>query len=117
MTRLRPAVRWLVRHPTVVAVVGFGAFMAGGFNAVQDLIADNKGLIADFKAQQCVTDWERVSDVRRAIPIPGEAIIEVSPDADPERVAQFRAVVDARIREAYPTPECDLEAARRRLAD
>jgi hypothetical protein len=104
----RVAHSWIVRHPTAAAIVVFGVFMAGGFQVVQDVIADSE-------AERCVEDWERVSDIRRAIPIPGEAIIEVSPDADPARVAQFRAVVDARIREAYPNPDCSLDAARRRL--
>ena len=71
--------------------------------------------VADNEAQRCIDDWETVMEVRRAIPIPGEAIVEVASDADPEQVEQFRAAVDRRIEEAFPNPDCDLDAARAQL--
>ncbi len=68
-------------------------------------------------AELCATSWEARAQIREAIAIPGEAIIEVSPNADPARVAEFRDVIDRRIRDTYPDPDCDLAAALTVLGD
>ena len=70
--------------------------------------------INDRAATACVQAWERVEQIRAAIVIPGEAIIEVA-DADPERVEEFRDAVDRRVGETLADPDCDLAAAQRRL--
>jgi hypothetical protein len=73
-------------------------------------------------AERCVTSWERVVSLRESIAeaakVPAEALIAVASDADPANVATFRAGIDAGIKaavEKYPDPECDLDAAHRRL--
>lgn len=113
---------WAQRRPQLVAYLLVVGFAAGSIWRVESTATEAQRtaeqvheLVLDFEAQRCVVDWDRVGDIRRAIPIPGEAIIAVSPDADPERVAQFQATVDSLIRDAYPNPDCSLEAAQRRL--
>lgn len=122
MTRRQQLIVWAAHHPQLVAYLLVVGFAAGSIWRVESTATEAQRtaeavheLVLDNEAAWCVISWDRVDDVRRAIPIPGEAIIAVSPDVDPERVAEFRAVIDARIRDAYPDPSCDLEAARRRL--
>jgi len=88
------------------AVSGWMAYEAG---------QDVHHLVVEQEAQQCVNAWESRVQISEAITIPGEAIIEVATDADPERVAAFREAIDRRVREAYPSPDCDVDEARRVL--
>lgn len=110
MSRLRAAIQWVGHHPTVGAVVVFGVFMASGFYTVQDIIADSE-------AQQCVDDWELVDAMRRIGPASNEALIEAFPNSDPAKVAAVKEATARRMEQLVIDPECDLEAARRRLAD
>jgi hypothetical protein len=124
MTRRHRLIVWARHRPHLVAYLLIAGGAATGVWRVEATASEAQRtadavheLVLDNEAARCVISWDRLDDIRRAIPIPGEAIIAVSPDADPARVAEFRAAVDARIREAYPNPDCDLDAARRRLAD
>lgn len=63
----------------------------------------------------CVGSWDARIRIREAILIPGEAIIEVATDADPETIEQFRASITRRIAETITDPECNLDAALKRL--
>jgi hypothetical protein len=68
-------------------------------------------------AERCVNEWRTVTEVRNAIPIPIEALIEVlgsEPDSEDE-VAAIRDSIDRRIRDAYPDPKCDLREAQASL--
>jgi hypothetical protein len=65
----------------------------------------------------CVSTWDVLNRIRAAILIPGEAIIEVAPDAEPETVEAFRASITRRIAETIIDPECNLDAAQKRLND
>jgi hypothetical protein len=67
------------------------------------------------KAQLCVTTWESREQIRRAIPIPAEALIEVVSDPPPATVNAYRAAVRRRIAETFPDPACDLAEARAQL--
>jgi len=97
----------------LVAVSSLLAALAGrmAYEAGQDV----ERLVAQQEAQHCVNAWESRAQIREAITIPGEAIIEVATDADPEQVAAFREAIDRRVREAYPSPDCDVADARQVL--
>jgi hypothetical protein len=101
---------WARGRPHLAAYLFFIGVNALAFWTLSNVVQDNE-------AQRCVNSWESRAQIREAIPIPGEAIIEVAPDADPAKVEAFRAAVDRRIRETFPNPDCNLEAARRRLGD
>jgi hypothetical protein len=77
-------------------------------NAVDEIVAENE-------AQGCLRAWESREQIRQAIAIPSEALIEVATDAPPAQIDAFRASINRRIAEAYPDPECDLAAAQARL--
>jgi hypothetical protein len=62
----------------------------------------------------CVGSWDARERIREAILIPGEAIIEVA-DADPETIKQFRLAISRRVTETIIDPECNLDAAQKRL--
>jgi hypothetical protein len=64
----------------------------------------------------CVNTWDARNRIREAILIPGEALIEVA-DADPETVELFRSAITRRVTETILDPDCDLEAALKRLDD
>jgi hypothetical protein len=84
-------------------------------NRANDLALEVEEEAQIREASQCVGAWRAREQIRKAIVIPGEAIIEVNPDANPETVAQFRQVVERQIVAAFPDPECDLDAAEARL--
>jgi hypothetical protein len=62
----------------------------------------------------CVGLWDARERIREAILIPGEALIEVA-DADPATVELFRLAVTRRVTDTIADPDCDLEAAQKRL--
>jgi hypothetical protein len=72
-------------------------------------------IVAENEAQGCVRAWDSREQLRQAIPIPAEALIEVVSDADPATVDAYRAAVARRIAEAYPDPECSLAEAQAQL--
>jgi len=88
------------------AAAGWMAYEAG---------RDVHHLVVAQEAQRCVNSWESTAEIREAIAIPGEAIIEVATDVDPDQVAMFRAAIDRRVRDAYPNPDCSLADARHDL--
>lgn len=101
----------LAAYAAVIAVAALGVFrLELTVNRLDQVVADND-------AQHCVDSWASHEQIREAIAIPGEAIIDVATDADPEQVDQFRAAVDRRIKEALPNPDCDLDTARAQLND
>jgi hypothetical protein len=67
------------------------------------------------EAIRCIAAWEGREQIRTAIPIPAEALIEVVGDAPPATVEAFRAAITRRVEEAYPDPDCDLAAAQAEL--
>lgn len=100
------------RLAAYLLVVATGAV---GFWRVETTVNRLDTLVRERDAEQCVSSWTARAQIREAITIPGEAIIQVSPSADPARVAEFREAVDHLIREAFPDPDCSLEAAMRVL--
>lgn len=105
MRRLLPVAAYLL-------VVGMSAY--GHWRIAADAQHD--------EAARCVAAWESRQDIRSAISdaasVPVEALIAVVSDADPARVAAYRAEAASRIKAAtdkIADPDCDLEAARDRL--
>jgi hypothetical protein len=108
---MRPPAWWL-RTLAYLFVVAMGAYGLW-------LVQDNR---LDDRAQDCVNDWERVDGTRAAIGLAtvagAEALIEVFPEASPERIVAYRAAIGRRAtaaRNQIPDPRCDLAAAERRL--
>lgn len=66
-------------------------------------------------AEDCVEDWEQISELRRGIPIPTEALIRTFPDADPADVDAFRSFTSTLLADTFSDPECDLDDALREL--
>lgn len=102
------------RLAAYLLVVAMGAV---GFWRVETTVSRLDEVVSENEAQQCVNSWMARAQIREAITIPGEAIIQVSPSADPARVAEFREAVDHLVRAAFPDPDCDLDAAMRVLGD
>jgi hypothetical protein len=74
-------------------------------------------LIETRTAELCVRSWQSREEIRDAIAIPAEALIESVTDPNPETVARFRANVDRRVKAAYDDPDCSLSAAQDVLDD
>lgn len=79
-------------------------------------------VIATLKATSCVAAWERVDGIRdgdeRVYRRNAQTLIGLSANADPERVAAYKAQVErdvAEIRAEQADPACDPAAAKRRL--
>lgn len=75
-------------------------------------------------ATQCVASHERIEQIRdgdeKAYRGGAEAIIAVATEADPEDVRRYREVIEGTvldIRSANPDPDCDLEQAKKTLAE
>lgn len=102
----------LLPYLAYALVVGMSAF--GHWRIAEDAAHD--------EAARCVAAWETSQDIRSSIAdaasVPVESLIAVVPDAEPERVAAYRAEAARRIGDAVDKiqdPDCDLDAARRRL--
>lgn len=102
--------RWRLAAYTLVVVAG-----AVGFWRLETTVNRLDEVVQDSEAERCVAAWVGRQQIREAIPIPNEALIEVVGDADPADVERLRAATARRIREAYPDPSCDLAAAEARL--
>lgn len=101
---------FLRRRPQLVAYV----LLAGGIAFSQWSIYN---VVLHDQAEDCVDDWERVEDIRRGVVIPTEALIMSFPGADPADVEAVRRNSAALLEDTFPDPDCDLDAARRRLGD
>lgn len=129
MTRLFGFLRG---RPQLVAYLILAAGIGLSQKTTHDLVVDERAEDRIEEAQQCVTSWTAREDIRDAVErgtrggarVGAESIIGVATDPDPEQVAQFRELIDhnadaevAAARSEIPDPDCDLEAARRRLDD
>jgi hypothetical protein len=107
--RLSPDRRRLAAY---VCVVAFGAV---GFWRLETTVNRLDEVVKDNESERCVDSWNDRQQIREAIPIPNEALIEVVTDADPADVDHLREATARRIAEKYPDPDCDLAAAQARL--
>lgn len=119
MTWVREVLSQARRQPYMAAggvLLVVSSFLSGyaGWAAVDAQRADRAEAVVD-EAERCVTAWEVHAQVREAIPIPSEALIEVVTDADPAAVDAYRAAVARRIAETIHDPDCDLAEAQARL--
>lgn len=119
----RPQLRRLAAYVLVV-----GAF-AGGLWRVETTANRAEVTARDFSedveldaAQRCVTSWTARRDMRDMAETSyrrnAETLLSFARDSD--RAAAYRAQVErdvVEIRSALPNPECDLEAAQRRLEE
>jgi len=74
------------------------------------------------EAQRCVTAWTAREDVRdgdeQTYRRNAETLISLATTTSPERIAQYRELVEADVKEIraqLPNPDCDLAAANRFL--
>lgn len=118
-----PTPSWIAKGFVVMAVVQ-AVLMGGGAYTLLETrqLANENGQEAEIdEARQCVNSWQSRAQIREAIAIPGEAIIEAaeaSPgETTPEAIEAFRASIERRILATFPDPNCDLEAAQRKVGD
>lgn len=117
-------IRWAAYHPQFISYLLVVGALATGMWRVETIARDAQRtadelheVVLDNEAQRCVDDWERVEDMRRIGPVSNEALIEALPDADPAKVQAVKEATARRVDQVVIDPDCDLEAARRRLAD
>lgn len=107
---MRRVYYWLRGHTGVIGFTIFCVASLAGFWSQRELIRDET-------ANRCIDDWQLVEEARKIAPISNEALIEVFPDADPDRIREVREVTARLVEERIEDPDCDLEAARRQLGD
>ena len=107
----------LAAYALIVVVMAFGLWR------VEDQGNRIERESATRADETCVTGWMVRADIRSAIDratrAGAEAIIAIA-DAEPQVVEAYRAQIEDRIQAAVDEiadPDCDLDAARRRLAD
>lgn len=101
---------WARRRPQLAAYLLFIGVNASAFWTLSNIVQDNE-------AQRCIDDWELVVAMRRVGPVSNDALIDAFPTADPARIAAVREATARRVDALVDDPDCDLEAARRRLTD
>lgn len=109
---------WVRRGWIAIAVylVSMGLVTSYGFWRTADNQHDLDLLIERRTAESCIRQWTSRAEIREAIVIPAEALIESVADPDPEAVERYRANIARRVTEAFPDPECDLDAAEAHMA-
>lgn len=64
------------------------------------------------KAEECINSHERVNQIKEAIGITPDALIEVSgAEADPAEIEAFLQAIQVRVDETINTPACNLNKA------
>lgn len=101
-----------VRYARIGVYVVVVAMFAGGlwltdyrFDQALQAVAEQREI---DRAQGCIGSWEGRLGVRSLI----DGLVSASAGTDPARVAAFREDMARRL----PDPDCDLEAAQRRVA-
>jgi hypothetical protein len=84
---------------------------AVGFVRVETTVNRLDALIETRTAELCVRSWQSREEIRDAIAIPAEALIESVSDPAPEVVERFRANIARRVEAAYSDPDCSLPDA------
>lgn len=122
MTRRQQLIVWAAHHPQLVAYLLVVGFAAGSIWRVESTATEAQRtaeavheLVLDNEAQRCIDDWELVDAMRRIGPASNEALIEAFPGADPAKVAAVKEATARVVDRLVYDPDCDLEAARRRL--
>lgn len=75
------------------------------------LVEANRRNAEIAEAQGCVNSHARIGQIRAAIGIVPDAIVEVANDADPAEIDAFLAAIQTRVDATIVTPGCDLPAA------
>jgi molybdopterin-guanine dinucleotide biosynthesis protein len=124
MTRRHRLIVWARHRPHLVAYLLVVGFAAGSIWRVEATASDAQQtadavheLVLDNEAQQCVDDWELNDAMLRMGPASNVALIEAFPNADPAKVAAVKEATTRVVDELVDDPDCDLDAAHRRLAD
>jgi hypothetical protein len=94
-----------------VYLMVLGLTTAYGFWRTADNQHDLDALIERREAELCVRSWQARGEIREAITIPAEALIESASDPDPAAVDLFRANIARRVETAFPDPDCSLPDA------
>lgn len=117
-------ITWAAGHQYLVAfLLVAGAFLTGIWRVESTATKAQQTADAvdeaqrDNEAQQCIDDWELMDAMLRIGPASNEALIEAFPNADPAKVAAVKEATTRVVDGLVDDPDCDLEAARRRLAD
>jgi len=110
---------WITKGFVAMAIIQAVLMGGGAYTLLETrtLTEDNQQGAELDEARRCVTSWESRRQIREAIAVPGEAIIEAIPRIDPEVVRVFRESVQRQVLAIYPDPTCDLEAARARVRE
>lgn len=123
----RPVKSWIAIGFVLMAVylAALGGGTVYGFmkdaesdRRLEQLVEANVRNAVIAKARVCVNSHERTVQIRAAINITPEALVEVSgADAEPGEVDAFLDVIQRRVDATFKTPACDLKQAQSSLAD